>query len=132
MSQLHEMVGNQPGVRRRSAEIRYWRRSHDPESHQSDIEGTLDEMSNTETDIGAEALPAERPPSVPPPPPPTFAPATNPKNTEVATLEDRIAALEARNQKLLRLVSQLFEVVPGVEAMRILRRRRMGRHPLSR
>ena len=117
LSQLQEMIGNQPGVRRRSAEIRYWRGSQDPESHQSDADGTMDEMSNIEADTHVEEPPTEMlPPSEPPPPPPTFAATTNPKSTEVATLEDRIIALEARNQKLLKLVSQLFEVVPGVEA----------------
>ena len=117
LSQLQDMIGNQPDIRRRSAEIRYWRGSHEQESHQSDVDGTADETSNVETDTHVEIPPAENSPLVPPPPPTRAAPTTpNTKSTEVTSLEDRVVALEARNQKLLKLVSQLFEVVPGVEA----------------
>lgn len=110
LSQLQDMVGNQAEIRRRSAEIRFWRESRDPESSHDEN----DETSHME--INARIEPPPEPSPLVPPQPLIFAPMTNMKITDAVSVEDRIATLEASNEKLLKLVSQLFEVVPGVDA----------------
>ncbi|KAK8114446.1 hypothetical protein PG999_006515 [Apiospora kogelbergensis] len=97
--------------RRRSDEIRYWRESYNA--------GLLSPTSsNANEDMGV--LPVEPPESpakpVPmtPPQPFNFGPVAGMKITQAVTIEERITALETSNQKLEKLVYQLFQLLPGV------------------
>ncbi|KAK7755230.1 hypothetical protein SLS62_002735 [Diatrype stigma] len=115
LSQLPQVVCDQTEVRRRSAEIRYWRDSHEPEPETPREEN--DEASHMDAEEEEDRVePLSAPPPLVPSQPLTFTPMPNLQSPETASLEDRIATLEARNEKLLKLVSQLFEVVPGVDA----------------
>lgn len=115
LSQLPQVVGDQTEVRRRSAEIRYWRDSHEPEPETPREENDKASHVDVEDDDNR-VEPLSAPSPLVPSQPLNFAPMPNLQITETASLEDRIATLEARNEKLLKLVSQLFEVVPGVDA----------------
>ncbi|OTB15725.1 hypothetical protein K445DRAFT_11945 [Daldinia sp. EC12] len=116
LSQLQDIAIGHLQVRKRSDEIRYWR-----ESFNAAIRSPNASTINNE-DTGAVEVDAETPAGSPeqqfspktPPQPFNFGPMTGMKITQAAGLEDRIAALEIRNQKLEKLVSQLFQVVPGV------------------
>ncbi|KAI1482684.1 hypothetical protein F4774DRAFT_406860 [Daldinia eschscholtzii] len=116
LSQLQDIAVGHLQVRKRSDEIRYWR-----ESFNAAIRSPNASTINNE-DTGAVEVDAETPADSPeqqfspktPPQPFNFGPMTGMKITQAAGLEDRIAALEIRNQKLEKLVSQLFQVVPGV------------------
>ncbi|RYP74654.1 hypothetical protein DL771_002920 [Monosporascus sp. 5C6A] len=119
LSQLHELADHQTDIRRRSAEIRYWQESYDrdhpPESPPRtppEPQHDFDEASKVDHDSQVER-PVE-PPSMTFTQPVEFGPMVGLKITEAASAEERIAALEAQNQKLEKLVSQLFEVVSGV------------------
>ncbi|RYP27768.1 hypothetical protein DL767_007543 [Monosporascus sp. MG133] len=119
LSQLHELADRQTDVRRRSSEIRYWQESYDrdhpPESPPRSPLGSqhdFDEASNVGNDSQVER-PVE-PPALTFTQPVEFGPTIGLKITEAASAEDRIVALEAQNQKLEKLVSQLFEIMPGV------------------
>ncbi|RYP01109.1 hypothetical protein DL764_006308 [Monosporascus ibericus] len=119
LSQLHELADHQTDIRPRSAEIRYWQESYDrdhpPESPPQSPPGSqhdFDEASKVDNDSQVEC-PVETP-AMTFTQPVEFAPMIGLKITEAASAEDRIVALEAQNQKLEKLVSQLFEVVPGV------------------
>ncbi|RYP49650.1 hypothetical protein DL768_004692 [Monosporascus sp. mg162] len=119
LSQLHELADHQTDIRRRSAEIRYWQESYDrdhpPESpprsspgsqHDFDKASKIDNDSQVERPVDPPAMTFTQPVE--------FGPVIGLKITEAASAEDRIVALEAQNQKLEKLVSQLFEVIPGV------------------
>ncbi|KAI0013368.1 hypothetical protein F4779DRAFT_640739 [Xylariaceae sp. FL0662B] len=118
LSQLNDLTGNQTLSRKRSDEIRYWRESYTP--------GILSPGSSAAPGEDASAPGGDRDGDEPPTDPPTqplpqtpprpfnFGPMTGMKITEAASLEDRLKALEVRNQKLEKVVSQLFQVIPGV------------------
>ncbi|RYP65946.1 hypothetical protein DL769_006173 [Monosporascus sp. CRB-8-3] len=119
LSQLHELADHQTDIRRRSAEIRYWQESYDrdhptesPPQSSRGSQHDFDEASKVDNDSQVES-PVE-PPAMAFTQPVEFGPTIGLKITEAASAEDRIAALEAQNQKLESLVSQLFEVMPGV------------------
>lgn len=111
-------VGRGSEVRRRSDEIRYWRESYDP--------GFLSPLSSNPPDgddpaaVSAD-LPAEagRPGS--PPEPFNFGSLANMnqlagmKITFAANLETRIGTLEARMDRIERVVAQLCNTVPGFQ-----------------
>ncbi|KAI1390225.1 uncharacterized protein F4822DRAFT_229852 [Hypoxylon trugodes] len=115
LSQLQDAAISQVQVRKRSDEIRYWRASHNP--------AILSPNSSTANndDTGAVDVDVVTPPDSPqqlspktPPQPFNFGPMLGMKITQAASLEDRLTALEVHNQKLEKLVSQLFQVIPGV------------------
>ncbi|CAJ2501078.1 Uu.00g039310.m01.CDS01 [Anthostomella pinea] len=113
LSQLPDILGNQPLVRNRSAEIKYWRESYDPGLLSPGLSNPNDDetgMVHVETPTGS---PVELKPKSPPQPF-NFGPMANMKITQAASLEDRIGTLEVRNEKLEKLISQLFQVVSGV------------------
>ncbi|KAI1412650.1 hypothetical protein F5Y13DRAFT_45280 [Hypoxylon sp. FL1857] len=115
LSQLEDVVVNQVQVRKRSDEIRYWRESYNPtilSPNSSTVNN--DDTGVAEVDVATPADSHEQIPPKTPPQPFNFGPMVGMKITQAASLEDRIAALEVRNQKLEKLVSQLFQVVPGV------------------
>ncbi|KAI1083264.1 hypothetical protein F5B20DRAFT_454132 [Whalleya microplaca] len=124
LSQLKDSTGGPSLIRNRSDEIRYWRESYTPgilspgsSAAPSNDVGTVGTVGTVgkdgdepQTDSPTqEALPPQTPPR-----PFNFGPMVGMKITEAASLEDRMAALEIRNQKLEKLVSKLFQVVPGV------------------
>lgn len=115
LSQLQDVAINHAQVRKRSDEIRYWRESY----NQPILSPNSSTINNDDTgvaDVDME-IPADSSEQISPKTPPqpfNFGPMVGMKITQAAGLEDRIAALEVRNQKLERLVSQLFQVVPGV------------------
>ncbi|KAK8088866.1 hypothetical protein PG997_003827 [Apiospora hydei] len=97
--------------RRRSDEIRYWRESYNP--------GPLSPTSsNANEDAGVLSANPPESPSKPepktPPQPFNFGPIAGMKITQAVTIEERIANLETTNQKLEKLVFQLFQLLPGV------------------
>ncbi|KAI5861779.1 hypothetical protein GGS23DRAFT_606038 [Durotheca rogersii] len=139
LSQLQEVIVGHVHVRKRSDEIRYWRQSFHPtimspnsstvNNDDVDALGDVDVDADVDVDVDADQdQDAHAPLETPLGPPehlrlsPTtpqetfdFGPITSEMRIEPAVgLEDRIAALEVRNQKLEKLVSQLFQVVPGV------------------
>ncbi|KAK7941075.1 uncharacterized protein PG986_013462 [Apiospora aurea] len=89
LSQLQD--GASQLQRRRSDEIRYWRESYNP--------GPL---SPTSSNANEDAEPFN------------FGPIAGMKITQAVTIEERIANLESTNQKLEKLVFQLFQLLPGV------------------
>ncbi|KAI0466986.1 hypothetical protein F4859DRAFT_283126 [Xylaria cf. heliscus] len=115
LSQLPEVSEGHGPVRKRSDEIRYWRASQNPGSLFSDIsianreEPATTERAELPTDTREESQPINIPE------PFNFGPICNMRITQAATLEDRVSSLEVQNQKLERLVSQLFQVVPGID-----------------
>ncbi|KAI0483208.1 hypothetical protein GGR56DRAFT_231368 [Xylariaceae sp. FL0804] len=138
----HQHLHHQP-ARKRSDEIRYWRESYDlgplllspglsgasGASNADDAATTVDvdgdvyvDVDSPVDDVGrpsaaAAAANKKEPPPKTPPQPFNFGPLVKSmKITQAVSLEDRIAGLEVRNQKLEKLVSQLFQVVPGVNA----------------
>ncbi|KAI0842887.1 hypothetical protein F5Y06DRAFT_75669 [Hypoxylon sp. FL0890] len=115
LSQLHDVAVAHAQVRKRSDEIRYWRESYNqPILSPNSSTVNNDETGVADVDVGTPAdLPQQLPPKTPPQPF-NFGPMVGMKITQAASLEDRIASLEVRNQKLEKLVSQLFQVVPGV------------------
>ncbi|OTB07546.1 hypothetical protein M426DRAFT_240045 [Hypoxylon sp. CI-4A] len=115
LSQLEDVVASQIRTRKRSDEIRYWRESYNPpilspnaSTVNNDDPGTVDVEPTTPVEPSQEVSPRT------PPQPFNFGPMMGMKITQAASLEDRIASIELRNQKLEKLVSQLFQVVPGV------------------
>ncbi|KAI1457404.1 hypothetical protein F4805DRAFT_177706 [Annulohypoxylon moriforme] len=119
LSQLHDVTGSHIQVRKRSDEIRYWRESFNHpilSPNASTVNNDDPAIADTEPETQPET-PAEPPEPIPPKTPPqpfNFGPMVGMKITQAASLEDRIASLEVHNQKLEKLVSQLFQVVPGV------------------
>ncbi|KAI0160363.1 hypothetical protein GGR57DRAFT_417315 [Xylariaceae sp. FL1272] len=98
LSQLPDVGEAQGIVRNRSAEIRYWRASHVPESLPSPVQ---DEAKPNDQSEDAEAQPDV------PLQPFDFGPM---RITKAASLEDRITALEAQNKQLETLVYKLLQV----------------------
>ncbi|KAI0909158.1 hypothetical protein F4823DRAFT_563163 [Ustulina deusta] len=117
LSQLQDVSEEHGLVRKRSAEIRYWRASQNARPLSSDLSiSQRGEPELTETtELTTETHEEEVQPIHTPPQPFNFGPISTMKITEAASLEDRVATLEMQNQKLERLVSQLFHVVPGID-----------------
>ncbi|KAK6948331.1 hypothetical protein Daesc_010097 [Daldinia eschscholtzii] len=116
LSQLQDIAVGHLQVRKRSDEIRYWRESFNA-AIRSPNASTINNEDTGAVEVGAETpagSPEQQFSPTTPPQPFNFGPMTGMKITQAAGLEDRIAALEIRNQKLEKLVSQLFQVVPGV------------------
>lgn len=120
LSQLQDVAVSQVHmIRKRSDEIRYWRESYtapilSPNSSTVNNDDTV--LVDGDMDVD-EVTPADPPEQISPKTPPqpfNFGPMIGMKITQAASLEDRIVSLEVHNQKLEKLVSQLFQVVPGV------------------
>ncbi|KAK5635829.1 hypothetical protein RRF57_011541 [Xylaria bambusicola] len=117
LSQLQDVSEEHGLVRKRSEEIRYWRASHSvgllsPDlsvSQNEDPETTDATEPTTETNEEGSRLVHT------PPQPFNFGPLHTMRITQAASLEDRVATLEVQNQKLEKLVSQLFHVVAGID-----------------
>ncbi|KAI1357038.1 hypothetical protein F5Y01DRAFT_10190 [Xylaria sp. FL0043] len=120
LSQLQDVSEEHGLVRKRSEEIRYWRASQNagPLSLDSSVsqreEPDLTETTET-TERTAETNEERVQPMHTPPQPFNFGPIHTMTITQAASLEDRVATLEVQNQKLEKLVSQLFHVVPGID-----------------
>jgi hypothetical protein len=112
---LSQLEGVADGLtsRKRSDEIRYWRESYQPAGPQSP--GSSNVMDNNESG-NATSIPEPSANMTPrtPPQPFNFGQIVGMKITQAAGLEERIESLKLQNQKLEKLVSQLFEVVTGV------------------
>ncbi|KAI5920081.1 hypothetical protein F4810DRAFT_723932 [Camillea tinctor] len=114
LSQLPDVSECHTPVRKRSDEIRYWRASYDP-GYLSPNLSTSNHGDGGMIDTVDEEMPVDSPVAPNTPPQPfNFGPISNMRITEAASLEDRLAALEVHNQKLEKLVSKLFHVIPGV------------------
>ncbi|KAI1341544.1 hypothetical protein F5Y15DRAFT_359565 [Xylariaceae sp. FL0016] len=114
LSQLPNIVMDQQRTRNRNDEIRYWRESYDPGMLSPGLSNSNhDDTGMVDVETATVDLPAEIQPKTPPQPF-NFGPIVNMKITQAASLEDRIAAMEVRNQKLEKVVSQLFQLLPGV------------------
>ncbi|KAI1374061.1 hypothetical protein F4677DRAFT_178594 [Hypoxylon crocopeplum] len=118
LSQLQDVAVHQVHVvRKRSDEIRYWRESFNP-TILSPNSSTVNNDDPAPVDVDVVVgTPADSPEQLSPKTPPqpfNFGPMVGMKITQAASLEDRIVALEVHNRKLEKLVSQLFQVVPGV------------------
>ncbi|KAH6660069.1 hypothetical protein BKA67DRAFT_530186 [Truncatella angustata] len=117
LSQLRNVAeGSKP--RSRNDEIRYWRESYGPglqspsaSSAAVENDDVIDGTGHPTLDL-PELPQAEEPKT--PPQPFDFGLLFGTKITQAASLEERVATLEVRNEKLERLVTQLFELVPGV------------------
>ncbi|KAI0855804.1 hypothetical protein F4860DRAFT_446754 [Xylaria cubensis] len=115
LSQLPDVSEGHGLVRKRSEEIRYWRASQNPGPLSSDPSvsnreqplATEPTVSITETH--GESQPLDAPESF------NFRSISTMRITQAASLEDRVSTLEVQNQKLERLVSKLFQVVPGID-----------------
>lgn len=111
LSQLYDVPEERGLVRKRSEEIRYWRASYNPgpllsDLFDSDRDGTETIEPTTVThDI---VQPADKPVPL------DFGLNSATKITQPVSQEERLATLELRNQELERIVSQLFQVVRGV------------------
>ncbi|KAI0022247.1 hypothetical protein F4780DRAFT_210309 [Xylariomycetidae sp. FL0641] len=118
LSQLPDIVGEQTLARNRSQEIRYWRESYHPDELSPNLSASNaeDDFAVVETETPGEITGEPQPKS--PVQPFNFDNMFNMKITEAASIEDRMAALELRNQKLEKLVAKLFAVVPGIENYR--------------
>ncbi|KAK3310597.1 uncharacterized protein B0T15DRAFT_43193 [Chaetomium strumarium] len=118
LSGLQDLVGVQPGSRRRSDEIRYWRESYDPGFMSPLSSNAQDDVDDTGPgDISAPDSPAaERPPKTPPQP---FnfnllsKEMMGMKITHAASMDMRLGNLESRTLQLERVVDQLCRSVPG-------------------
>ncbi|GAP92048.1 hypothetical protein SAMD00023353_3100390 [Rosellinia necatrix] len=115
LSQLHDISEGQGLVRKRSEEIRYWRASHNLGLLSSDLSiSNLEGLGTTETTEPTMEI-HEEIQATTPPEPFNFSSISLMRITQAASLEERVAALEVRNKKLEKLVSQLFQVVPGID-----------------
>ncbi|KAI1142761.1 hypothetical protein F5Y05DRAFT_408210 [Hypoxylon sp. FL0543] len=116
LSQLQEVAETHVQVvRKRSDEIRFWRESYNQpvlSPNSSTVNNDYIGVADVDVETPADSPEQIRPKT--PPQPFNFGPMVGMKITQAASLEDRIAALEVRNQKLEKLVSQLFQVLPGV------------------
>ncbi|KAI1640460.1 hypothetical protein F4809DRAFT_440945 [Biscogniauxia mediterranea] len=114
LSQLPDVSECHTPVRKRSDEIRYWRASYDP-GYLSPNLSASNHGDGGMVDTVDEEIPADSPVAPNTPPQPfNFGPISNMRITEAASLEDRLANLEVHTQKLEKLVSKLFHVIPGV------------------
>ncbi|KAI2466626.1 hypothetical protein F4781DRAFT_405183 [Annulohypoxylon bovei var. microspora] len=121
LSQLNDVAVGHIRVRKRSDEIRYWRESfNQPILSPNSSTVNNDDHVIADTDAGTQPeTPADPPEQLLPKTPPqpfNFGPMVGMKITQAASLEDRIVSLEVHNQKLEKLLSQLFQVVPGVSS----------------
>ncbi|KAK1755348.1 hypothetical protein QBC47DRAFT_214516 [Echria macrotheca] len=118
LSGLQDLVA-QPGGRRRSDEIRFWRESYDPGFMSPLSSNPQEDMDIDDTgmlDASAPESPAvERPPRTPPQPFDFNIPKTmvGMKITQVASIDSRLDGLESRANRLERVVDQLCHAVPG-------------------
>ncbi|KAH8157471.1 hypothetical protein CIB48_g10775 [Xylaria polymorpha] len=115
LSQLPEVSEGHGLARKRSAEIRYWRASRTLGALSPDLSISNREEPATTEQADPITETREEPQPINTPEPFNFGSMTNMRITQAATLEDRVATLEVQNQKLERLVSQLFQVVPGID-----------------
>lgn len=117
LSQLQDVSEEHGLVRKRSEEIRYWRASHSVGVMSPDLslsqneDPEMTETTEPTTELNEEVTQ----PMHTPPQPFNFGPLHTMKITQAASLEDRVATLEVQNQKLEKLVSQLFQVVSGID-----------------
>ncbi|KAI8950472.1 hypothetical protein F4801DRAFT_341881 [Xylaria longipes] len=116
LSQLPDVSEGHGLVRKRSEEIRYWRASQNPGGLlSSDLsvsnreEPVTTEPTEPITETHVESQPIDKPE------PFNFGSINTIRITQAASLEDRVVTLEVQNQKLERLVSKLFQVVPGID-----------------
>ncbi|KAI1504399.1 hypothetical protein F5X99DRAFT_39419 [Biscogniauxia marginata] len=114
LSQLPDVSECHTPMRKRSDEIRYWRTSYDPGYLSPNLSNSNNGDTGMIDTVDEETSPES--PAIPktPPQPFHFGPITSMRITEAASLEDRLAALEVHNQKLEKVVSQLFQIIPGV------------------
>lgn len=117
LSQLRNIADNSM-QRNRNDEIRYWRESYDPgfQSPTASSAPVDPDIENDDTGHITLDLPGEPQDERPKTPaqPFNFGPLVGMKITQAASLEERVVSLETRNEKLEKLVAQLFEMVPGV------------------
>lgn len=124
LSQLSNVVVESSAQRNRQDEIKYWRESYDPgfQSQASSVAAIDfekdDHTGQATVDIPEPAL-DDRPQT--PPQPFDFGPLAGMKITQAASLEERVATLEARNEKLEKLVIRLYELVPGAHGLKFAR-----------
>ncbi|KAI0970392.1 hypothetical protein F4678DRAFT_138006 [Xylaria arbuscula] len=132
LSQLQDVSEEHGLVRKRSEEIRYWRASQSAgrnlsldlsvsQREEPEMTDLTETTEPTTTDTNEEPQPVHTPLQ-----PFNFGPISIMKITQAASLEDRVATLETQNQKLERLVSQLFHLVPGIDSYSDARQ-----HPFS-
>ncbi|KAH8890951.1 hypothetical protein GQ53DRAFT_163780 [Thozetella sp. PMI_491] len=120
LSGLNDYVSGRAGVRRRSDEIRYWRESYDP-GFMSPLSSNAQEDNDTTggLDVDPESPLDARPPKTPPQPF-NFGSISKDmvgmKITQAASIDTRIGSLEARTQKIERVVNQLCHSVPGFKS----------------
>ncbi|ORY65900.1 uncharacterized protein BCR38DRAFT_168566 [Pseudomassariella vexata] len=117
LSQLQNLALDVPEARNRSDEIRYWRESYDPAFVSPTSSNVPDDTAFVNAD--APEFVADSPAGLSPKTPPqpfNFGTMMGMKITQAASLEERIVTLETRNEKLERLLAQLFQVIPGVSA----------------
>ena len=109
LSQLQDDGSQLP--RRRSDEIRYWR-----ESYTQGLLSPTSSNANEDTGFSSANPPGSPSKSDPktPPQPFNFGTVVGMKITQAVSIEERIANLETSNQKLEKLVYQLFQLLPGV------------------
>ncbi|KAI1173627.1 hypothetical protein F4777DRAFT_429754 [Nemania sp. FL0916] len=115
LSQLNNISEGQGPARKRSEEIRYWRASHTPGplSIEVPVPGEEEPAIAEPVDMTPEVYDDAQ--STQTPEPFDFGSIHSMRVTKAASLEERVIALEVQNQKLERLVSQLFQVVPGID-----------------
>ncbi|KAF7515772.1 hypothetical protein G7054_g14421 [Neopestalotiopsis clavispora] len=123
LSQITNVVEG-PTQRNRQDEIKYWRESYDPGFHSQASSIAAVELDNDDTGHVTvdmpEPVPLDDRPKTPPQPF-DFGPLAGMRITQAASLEDRVATLESRNEKLERLVAQLYDLVPGADRYKFAR-----------
>lgn len=108
---MYDVPEERGPVRKRSDEIRYWRASHNPAPLSSDL------FDSSRDATGAAEPTAVRHNKIQPadkPFPLDFGLESTARISQAVSLEERLAILELKNQKLERLVSQLLQVVSGI------------------
>lgn len=115
LSQLRDISEGQVLFRKRSDEIRFWRASHNLGPLSSNPSISNRDEPETATTTGANTETQEELQSAIPPEPFNFLSLNSMRITQAASLEERVSLVEAQNQKLERLISQLFQVVPGID-----------------
>lgn len=124
LSQLNEVALEQGDGRRRSDEIRYWRQSYDiGAGPQSPLSSAPNEDELEHPDVARPSMSiadssADRVPKTPPQPfnfgsLASMNEMAGMKITQAATLDERFGYLEAKMNKLERVVNQLCHSVPG-------------------
>lgn len=118
LSGLQDIAGIQPGGRRRSDEIRYWRASYDPgfmSPLSSNAQDDVDDTGMVDTSVPGSPA-AERPPKTPPQPF-NFGLLSKEmigmKITHAADMDSRLDNLETRSLQLEHVVDKLCHAVPG-------------------